>query len=377
LHVPHNVGMNPQGIARAERALGLASVCVTLTQNYRGYETDRVLLDGTESWPVREAKRWGLLWQAVREFDVVHFNSGQSLFPLPDATTVSGEYHGMLRILRHAYARMLNMNDLRLLRRANKVIAVTYQGDDARQGSSWGHAGSPFEVAIGDEADYYTPAFDEARRRTIRRFDRFADLIYYANPDLAHVLPVRAEFVPYAHLDLAEWRPVPYRLELEERPLVVHAPFNKGVKGTKYVIDAVERLQREGIAFEFQLVEGVPHDEARKIYERAHLLIDQLLLGWYGAIAVEFMALGKPVVSHVRSTDLAVLPSEMRAQLPVVDATPDSIYAVLRELLTTRRHELPELGSRGRAYVERWHDPLEIAGRLAGDYESAAARHRA
>jgi hypothetical protein len=370
LHAPHNVGTNPQSLARAERELGLASWCVTLTQNYRGYPADEVLLRGDESWPVRESKRWGLLRRALRDFDVVHFNSGQSLAPVPDPTTLDDRHHSVLRALRHGYARTLNMNDLWLLKRAGKAIAVTYQGDDARQGASWGTEGSPFEFPIGNEVDYYTPAFDEARRHMIARFDRFADRIYYLNPDLARVLPARAEFMPYAHIDLNDWSSVPFLLEDAEPPLVVHAPFHQGVKGTRFVLEAVEQLQAEGVLFRFELIEGLTHENARRLYERAHILVDQLLLGWYGGIAVELMALGKPVIAHIRASDLGTIPVEMRNELPVVDATPETIADVLRSMLTTRRTELADLGARGREYVERWHDPARIARRLKNDYET-------
>jgi glycosyltransferase involved in cell wall biosynthesis len=156
-------------------------------------------------------------------------------------------------------------------------------------------------------------------------------------------------------------------------PLVVHAPFQPGVKGTRFVLDAVERLKAEGVELEFVLLEGKTIEEARRLYERADLLVDQLLLGWYGGIAVELMALGKPVVCHIRESDLGVLPEEMRAELPIIPATTETIYDVLREWLTQRRSELPEVGRRGRAFVERWHDPVKIAEGLKDVYAEIAS----
>src|SRR6058998_2007963 len=47
--------------------------------------------------------------------------------------------------------------------------------------------------------------------------------------------------------------------------------------------------------------------------ETADLLVDQLLTGWYGAVAVEMMALGKPVVCYLREDDLKFIDSRMRA----------------------------------------------------------------
>jgi hypothetical protein len=373
LHAPHNVGSHPQGLARAERELGLGSWCVTFTQNFRGYPADEVLLRGDESWARREAKRWALVGRAATRYDVVHLNSGQSILPIPDnaAFRDRGRLVGRARA---GYARALNMNDLRLLKAAGRRIVVTYQGDDARLGHSWGRPGSPFDFRLSDEVGYYTPAWDEARRRMIGRMTRFADRIYYLNPDLAHTLPPHAEFMGYGHVDMRDWIPVPFALGVDEPPLVVHAPWHKGVKGTRFVLDAVERLQDEGVPFRFEQIEGLPHAEARRLYNRAHILIDQLLLGWYGGLAVELMALGKPVIAHVRESDLSVLPEAMRAELPVIDATHETIYDVLHEWLTVRKGELAEVGARGRSYVERWHDPLKIAERLRKDYSELASR---
>ena len=43
-----------------------------------------------------------------------------------------------------------------------------------------------------------------------------------------------------------------------------------------------ERLKREGMPIELLLVENVPFAEAQRMYRRADLLVDQLLVGWYG-----------------------------------------------------------------------------------------------
>jgi hypothetical protein len=371
LHSPHNVGGNPQSLAQAERELGLDSWCVSLEETFRRIPTDEVLVERHDSRLLLEARRWGLLRRALTSYDVVHFNKGQSFFPPPEPfSTYAPSRHLLQRRAHYLYNRLLNMRDLALLRRAGKGIVVTYQGDEGRLGASWGTEGSRFEVRLSEEADYYTSESDEWKRRVIAKVSRYADRIYYLNPDLAVSLPESAEFLPYAHIDLRDWRPVKTDTSV---PVVVHAPFRRGVKGSEYVLDAVGRLQDDGVPFEFVLLEGRTRAEARRLFERADLLVDQLILGWYGGIAVEFMALGKPVICHIREADLGVLPDEMRSEMPIVRATSETIYAVLREWLTNRRDELPEVGRRGRAYVERWHDPLKIAARLKAVYEEIAS----
>ena len=221
------------------------------------------------------------------------------------------------------------------------------------------------------------PKANAYKRRRIARFDRHADGIYALNPDLLRVLPERARFAPYAHVDAREWEPEPGAVAgIAARPLVVHAPTHRAVKGTSFVLDAVSRLQAEGVDFDFQLIEGMTQTEARSVYGRADVVVDQLLVGWYGGLAVEAMALARPTVAFLREEDLGPLPEEMRSEIPVISAEPQTIEAVLKELLTTRRPELAEIGRRGRDYVQRWHDPVRIARGLVADYEAALARKR-
>lgn len=337
-----------------------------------GYPVDHVVWEDGDRVAVQELKRWRLLPRVLRDYDVIHFNFGSTLAPqrspadVPDAPTAA-------RIRERVYLRyeaVFEQLDLPLLRRAGKAIFVTFQGDDARQGD----VSAQFPVNSATEAPpgQYTPESDANKRRRIRRFGRYADGIYALNPDLLRVLPERARFVPYAHVDPRKWagRPVGGN----DRPLVLHAPTNRQTKGTRFVEEAVARLKSEGIEFDFQLVEGVTQTEAVALYRQADLVVDQLLAGWYGGLAVEAMALGRPVVSYVREDDLGFVPQPMRAQIPIVSAEPTTIHDVLKDLLTTRREDLSELGRRSRAYVERWHDPRHIAEQLVSDYQAAVDR---
>jgi hypothetical protein len=366
-------GGNPQGLARAECELGLRSWSVSFRESPFGYAADEILWPEGTSRAVREARRWSLLWRAIREFDVIHFNFGRSL--LPYWSSAPGSPSGPLQAAYRLYARLFELRDLPLLARAGKGLAVTFQGDDARQGDFVASTLS-VNAAAEVETGYYAHASDERKRWRIRMFDKHADRIYALNPDLLRVLPKRAQFLPYAHIDLREWRPVTHREKPSRTPVVVHAPTHRGVKGTRHVLDAVSNMKKQGLRFEFRLLEGITHDRVREEIEQADLVVDQLLVGWYGGIAVEAMALGKPVVSYVREEDLLFVPEEMRNEIPVVNATPSTVESVLTECLTKGRRRLPELGQSSRAYVEKWHDPLVVAARLKRDYEAIMSRNK-
>ena len=349
LHVPDAVGGNPQGLARAERELGLDSVSVVFAESPFGYAADEILRPLGTTAPRYAGRRARLLLRALVDFDVVHFNFGRTLAPawLPYA-------------------------DLPLLKAAGKVVVVTFQGDDVRRGDVARARGGISLPTMRPQR--YPPDADRIRRRRAEAFARHADAIFYLNPDLAGVLPARARFLPYAHVDP---RDTPVAQRVEDGPIVVvHAPSDRAVKGTEHVVTAVEQLRRSGVEVVLDLVERVPNAVARRRYAAADLAVDQLFAGWYGGFAVEVMALGRPVVAFVRMDDLDVLDPAMRASLPITNATSESLREVLGELLAGGRPDLAAAGERSRAYVERWHDPRSIAGVVVSAYDAALSRPR-
>lgn len=363
LHFPSATGGHPPRLAAAERDVGLQSWAITAQQNYLHYRTDEVLLGAHENRLKLELLRLPLLRRIWRDFDLIHFNSGQTL--MPQRVLRTDRYQSPWLALYQWYVQLVELRDLPLLKRMGKGIAVTYQGDDARQGD-YCRAHFPITATTEVESDYYSPASDAHKRYRIAQIARYADRIYALNPDLLHVLPPQAQFLAYASVDPREWQPVVNAAS--DLPVVLHAPSHRGVKGTRFILEAVRQLEAEGVPFKFVLVEGLANAEAKKLYQQADLLIDQLLIGWYGGLAVELMALGKPVICYLREQDLPFIPPAMRAELPLIQAEPGTIYAVLKTWLTTQRHALPELGRRSRAYVERWHDPRQIAAFLKEEY---------
>jgi hypothetical protein len=304
-----------------------------------------------------------LSWKA-HSFDIIHYNFGETIFParVQQMKPVSA----FARVLVKLYYLFLHMIDLRILKCLGKCIAVTFQGSDARQGD---YIKENFEFSIADhvETGYYSPQSDAEKRQVIAKFEQYADLIYYISPDTGHVLPSQAKFMPTPRVDSRIWKPIPQTRNL--KPIVVHAPSHRGVKGTKVILDVVENLKQDGIDFEFILVENLSNIDARKIYEKADLLIDQLYAGWYGGLAVECMALSKPVMCYIRENDLKFIPKKMRESLPIIRVTPNTLEPILSLWLTEKTDNLPSRGIQSRKFIETWHNPLKIAAQLKKDYQ--------
>jgi hypothetical protein len=358
LHCPALVGGNPSALSRAQRSAGAQSWCVTLDANPFGYEVDEDLHAGRGRLR-REIARWKLVMRALREFEVIHYNFGRSMAPMRARVGGKRALAPLALLYNLLYAAPLEGCDVRWARRRGKVVAVTFQGDDARQGDVVRR--KPVHFVHEVAADYYTAEGDRNTQRRIRAFDAHADLIYALNPDLLAVLPSRAQFQGYASVDPQLWRPVPKTSDATSRLRVVHAPSHRGVKGTRHVIEAVRRLHAAGVDFEFVLVENLRNAEARALYATADLAIDQLLAGFYGGLAVELMALAVPVICYLNEEDMQRIPSTMRGELPFIEATPTTIEAVLREWLTTRRSALPDLGRRSRIRATMARSPRDCA----------------
>ena len=161
-------------------------------------------------------------------------------------------------------------------------------------------------------------------------------------------------------LDLSEFTPRPP--SDSPRPLVVHAPSNRAKKMTHHVVEACAQLP-----VELEIVEGLPHLEARERYARADIVVDQFRSGWHGIFSLEAMALGKPVVARIEPEMAERSAAGLGARLPIVSATPDTLVETLRPLVESpalRR----ELGAAGRAYVEQVHDIDRVADRLIEIY---------
>lgn len=325
LHAPTNVGGHPIGLSRAERTLGLESEVVIFEPNPFGFEVDRSFARPGQS-PWRSApSRLRFLAGALRRFDVFHFNFGSPLLPM--------------------WRFPVAIDELPLLKHLGKIIIATFQGADARPPDR-----SP------DQLDPKSRRAAEIRRHHARtRMLRYANRVFYLNPDLGEWLP-GATFCPYASFDPASVRPVPARDDGELT--ILHAPSHRTVKGTDAVLAAAAQLRASGLPFRLDLVEGVARAEVLARCARADIVIDQLRVGWYGGFAVEAMALGKPVLCHIDVQRPGRDP--FGDELPIVRTSADTLAEDLRALLSDPARRAAT-GAAGRRFVERHHDPRRVA----------------
>src|SRR5512132_4180690 len=260
-------------------------------------------LDRPRGFASAQLTQWRALARLLPRTDVFHFYYGLTLVP--------------------------KSLQFPILHAARKKSVFHYLGSDIR-------GKSPAELAYGKRAD----------AQIVGSFDALRWV-----PD--------AEMIPPG-LDLSPFTPVPP--SDRERPIVVHAPSDRAKKGTEFVIAACEQLP-----VELDIVEGLPHEQARERYARADIVVDQLKAGWHGVFALEAMALGKPVLAKLDPETVERSASGYGIRVPIVPASKDDLADAMRPLVESpslRR----EVGARSRAYVEQVHDIDRIAARLREIY---------
>jgi glycosyltransferase involved in cell wall biosynthesis len=245
-------------------------------------------------------------------------------------------------------------------------VFMTLQGCDVRisRRSAGAYPVTPCHLGHCASAPACRATIDDRREWLIRTILPRVDRAFVLNPELANYVP-GAQFLPYASVDVEAIAPTWPAVDGPIR--VVHAPSDEGINGSALITRALERLQSR-YPVELTVVRGVPHERALTLYRSADLVVDQVLAGWYGGLAVEAMAMGKPVACYIRDEDLSVVPEAMRAQLPLVRVHPDTLEADLAAAFE-RRAEWPGLGRRSREFVLQWHHPRTIAAAMLRAYE--------
>lgn len=151
--------------------------------------------------------------------------------------------------------------------------------------------------------------------------------------------------------------------ESQDVPLILHVPTNPHIKGTEYIVKAIETLKKKGLKFDFRMVRQLTQGDFFQLLSTCDIYVDELRCGGHGMTAVESMAMGKPTISYIRDDLIHQYPRD----LPLVIANPDTIEDVLEKLI--RDAELRrKIGFSSRKYVEEYHSAAVVLRDLSRIY---------
>lgn len=296
LHIGDVAGV-PQKMAQAQRELGHKSDVLSYQRHIFGYKVDFCYPIGSK-FPYNYIKRFIVFLEFAGKYDVYHFHGG-TLLP-------KGIDSILWKIL-------------------NKKIIVHHHGSELRF-----------------KSEEYV-------------YSKFADKILVSTPDLLEWSP-NAIWLPNP-IDTKEYESVELNSQIHKLK-ILHAPSSRGIKGTEYVIQAINKLKENGYMIEFILLENVSHNEVLKQIMLSDIVIDQLILGWYGMFSIEAMCMGRPVLCYIKN-DLA----NIYKNLPILNTNPNILYDNLTKLIEDEGLRM-ELGILGKKYAEEVHGSKIIAERL-------------
>jgi hypothetical protein len=198
----------------------------------------------------------------------------------------------------------------------------------------------------------------------LKRWRRFADCMLVSTPDLLEFVPQATLFPQVVDISTLS----NYRTTSTKRSRSIlrvgHAPTRRSTKGTDTIINAIENLRRESLPIELDLIEAETPEEVLRRFSLCDVGIDQLLSGWYGKVAVELMAIGKPVICYIDPRFDAV-----RKDLPIIRVTKSTLEATLRNLVKDPKL-LGSLSNRSVQFVEKYHSVDAMVDELLLLYES-------
>ena len=249
--------------------------------------------------------------------------------------------------------------DYWLLKKLGKQIVSVFLGSDTRY---W-FAYTQETEFLGIDSDI-RPYLDEVLKNqphdylavkleTVRKAEAHADLIL-ALPDAAQL-----QSRPYMRLnipiDLSE---IQCNIPDRERPLVIHAPSMRSIKGTDRVLAAVEQLRAQGVAFDFRLVERTSNTKLREQLQESDIVVDQLYSETVATLALEGLAAGNVVLARYLPERVLIA-----KDCPVVNVNAETLSSRLREVIENRELRL-QLARAGRPYVEIYHSHISVSKQI-------------
>lgn len=135
--------------------------------------------------------------------------------------------------------------------------------------------------------------------------------------------------------------------------LAVHSASDPLAKGSHYIEPAIATLVATQ-ELEYQGITATPWAKMPGVIEEADIVIDQFRAGSYGVAACEAMAAGRVVIGHVLPQVRKYIEAETGLQLPILEATPDTLHDVVADLLANRE-AAQEIAAAGTHYVATVH----------------------
>lgn len=250
----------------------------------------------------------------------------------------------------------LTVEDVRRLQNMGLEVALLWHGTDVRLPTRHKEL-EPFSP-YRDHED----VADSRMEAVVRSHHALADELgvpeFVSNPYLRAFRP-NATWVPTL-ADPERWdMPAPPPRAL---PRVLHIPSSGPMKGSVFIRQAMKKLEAAGI-IDYCEAQGIAAAQMPALVAEADIVIDGIVNGQYGVASLEAMLARRVAVAHTWDSVRQELADMSGREVPVVEATPDTISEVVASLAKDDDRRL-RLGEEGREFVLSVHSPAAAASAL-------------
>ncbi|MCC5912474.1 MAG: glycosyltransferase [Clostridiaceae bacterium] len=189
-------------------------------------------------------------------------------------------------------------------------------------------------------------------------------LAYDKQPNLLRTipLPINVETVKF----------IPQKIE-NNKLKIFHGITREGFKGTKYIREAMEKLEENYPNDVEIIIDGkMPLDKYLEVLEETNVVVDQALSYEYGMNAIYSMAMGKVVLS---GNEPECQEEFGRTDIPIINITPnvEDIYSKLEKLVLNKKSVI-EIGEKSRLFVEDFHHHVKVAQQYIDTWNSVEVK---
>lgn len=312
-----------RALERSDARIGARNCAVQLPGGY-AFRADTIVpiavVNGSAEWAETE-------WQAARRFTHVIVEAERSMFGKQFGRDLAAE--------------------VAALETAGASVAFMCHGTDIRDPDR--HAAwtkwSPYPE------DPRTDVLREDARHNSRLLAELDRPVFVSTPDLLLDVP-NATWCPVV-VDAERFACDTPILAAGGAVRIIHASSNAVQKGSNYIEPALQPML-DAHRVEYALIESVPSAQMPQVFADADIVLDQFRLGSYGVAACEAMAAGRVVVGHVMPEVRDTVREATGMELPIVQATPDTIGHAVEELLADPQR-MQRMALAGPQFVRRVH----------------------
>lgn len=198
------------------------------------------------------------------------------------------------------------------------------------------------------------------QQKLMKDTQKFADQVLVSTPDLLKVYPGPAKYFPVL-LDIDKLEKE--LSEIQTKPFnqitIVHAPSNPKVKGSRLIEPALKKIKGKyggqvRLVLKEDLESVTRYSASRydlfKYFLSSHIVVDQLVVGWYGLQAIEALMMDNQVVSYIEEG----LEEYLFPDCPIMSANALNLFDVI-DSCVKRELEGPIDHSGAKRWVKKYH----------------------